>query len=243
MTATTAPPSSVDDISVLLVDDEPALTEVMSVALGARRYRVNVATTGESALAAASVDPPDVVVLDLGLPDIDGIEVCRELRKWLPNPIIVLSADGAESRKVEALDAGADDYVTKPFSMPELLARLRVALRHRQLVASVVDPAELTVGDMLIDTGAHQVTVAGAPVELTRKEFALLALLARNLGKVMVHRSILSSVWNGAQRGTTESLRVHITNVRRKLGTGPDRPQILTEPGVGYRLVLPDERA
>ena len=235
--ATTSPPA-LDEVSILVIDDEPALTEVMAVALGSRQFKVTVATNGEQALAAATVDPPDIVVLDLGLPDIDGIDVCRQLRRWFANPIIVLSADGAESRKVEALDAGADDYVTKPFSMPELLARLRVALRHRRLVASVADPTVLEVGDVTIDTGAHVVSVAGAPLDLTRKEFAL---LARNLGKVIIHQSVLNSVWSGTQRGTTESLRVHVTNLRRKLGTGALRPQVLTEPGVGYRLVLPDE--
>ncbi len=241
--ATTSPPAldDIDEVSILVIDDEPALTEVMAVALGSRQFKVTVATNGEQALAAATVDPPDIVVLDLGLPDIDGIDVCRQLRRWFANPIIVLSADGAESRKVEALDAGADDYVTKPFSMPELLARLRVALRHRRLVASVADPTVLEVGDVTIDTGAHVVSVAGTPLDLTRKEFALLALLARNLGKVIIHQSVLNSVWSGTQRGTTESLRVHVTNLRRKLGTGAQRPQVLTEPGVGYRLVLPDE--
>ena len=226
---------------MLVVDDEVALTEVIALALGARDYRVSVVANGEAALATATVERPDIVVLDLGLPDIDGIEVCRELRRWFANPIIVLSADGAESRKVEALDAGADDYVTKPFSMPELLARLRVALRHRQLVASVVDPAVMRLGDLTVDTGAHVATIGDQPLDLTRKEFALLALLARNLGKVLVHQNILTSVWTGTNRGTTESLRVHVTNLRRKLGSGPKRPQILTEPGVGYRLVLPDD--
>ena len=236
--------TTVDDdptgVSVLVVDDEPGLTEIMSTALRARSYTVTIAPNGERALASAAVAPPNLVVLDLGLPDLDGIEVCRNLRRWFANPIIVLSADGAESRKVDALDAGADDYVTKPFSMPELLARIRVALRHRRLVASVVNASVLRIGDLVVDTGARTVVVDGQPLELTRKEFALLALLARNLGKVLIHQSILSHVWDGPQRGTSESLRVHVTNLRRKLGTGPDRPQILTEPGVGYRLVVPE---
>ena len=212
----------------------------MSTALSARNYRVTVASNGRDALAAASAEQPDIVVLDLGLPDLDGISVCRELRRWFANPIIVLSADGAESRKVEALDAGADDYVTKPFSMPELLARLRVALRHRRLVASVVDSSVIDVGDLHIDTDAYVAVAGGQPLDLTRKEFALLTLLARNLAKVLVHQTILTQVWGPGKGGTTESLRVHVTNLRKKLGTGDDRPRIVTEPGVGYRLLLPD---
>jgi two-component system KDP operon response regulator KdpE len=225
------------ELSVLVVEDDPVVAEVVAAALAARGYAVREAATGAAAVAAAEADPPDVVVLDLGLPDLDGIEVCRRLRTWSTNPIVVLSADGAEDRKVAALDAGADDYVTKPFSMKELLARLRVAERHRSVLARVVDDVVLHLGDVVVDTGAREVRVAGAPVALTRKEFALLELLARNAGRVLTHGLLLAEVW-GRDGGGTESLRVHVVQLRRKLGSGPERPRIESDPGTGYRLVL-----
>ncbi len=231
-------PTTGQDVTVLLVEDDPAVSEVVATALSARGYDVVVARDATTALDSVASREPDVVLLDLGLPDLDGIEVCRRIRRWFPNPVIVLSADGAEDRKVDALDVGADDYVTKPFSMPELLARLRVALRHRRLLAAVVDSTELHVGDLAIDTGAREVVVGGRPLELTRMEYSVLALLARNPGRVLTHGAIIAHVWGGERSGTTESLRVHITNLRKKLGTGPDRPEVITEPGVGYRLVL-----
>ncbi|HEX2700483.1 MAG TPA: response regulator transcription factor [Acidimicrobiales bacterium] len=233
-------PSPPREVGILLVEDDPGGAEVVATALRAREYAVTVVTTGADALEAVSRCEPDVVVLDLGLPDIDGIEVCRRLRRWFLNPIVVLSADGAEDRKIAALDEGADDYVTKPFSVPELQARLRVALRHRALAATVVDPRTIRLGDVVVDVGAHQVLVGGAPVPLTRKEFALLALLAANAGKVMTHGALMGHVWGSARRQGTESLRVHVTQLRKKLGAGPGRPRILTEPGVGYRLAVPD---
>jgi two-component system KDP operon response regulator KdpE len=217
------------------------MAEVLDTALSARGMSVVVAPTGEAALASAGVREPDLVILDLGLPDMDGIEVCRELRRWTPNPVVVLSADGAEERMVAALDAGADDYVTKPFSMPELLARMRVAFRHRRVLASVVDPAVVTVGDLVVDTGARRAAAGGAVLELTRREFDLLAVLARNAGRVLTHRTLLEVAWGSD--GTTESLRVHVTHLRKKLGAGADRPVVLTDPGTGYRLALPEEPA
>ena len=213
------------------------MAEVVETALAIRGHRVRVAATARAGLEQASLEEPDVVILDLGLPDGDGLEVCAQLRRWFRNPIIVLSADGAEDRKVAALDLGADDYVTKPFSMPELLARLRVATRHRELVAAALDPAMLVVGDVEIDTAARTVRIAGEPVELTRKEFELLALVARNPGKVLTHGLIFAQVW-GPSGGSAESLRVHMTHLRRKLGEGPSRPALISEPGVGYRLIL-----
>jgi two-component system KDP operon response regulator KdpE len=227
------------DVSVLVIEDDPAVSEVLAGALEARGYRVRAVSGGREALEAVAVDAPDLVLLDLGLPDIDGIEVCRRLREWSANPILVLSADGAEDRKIAALDQGADDYVTKPFSMPELLARLRVAARHRHLAAMVVDDTVIVVGDVVIDIAARAVRVGDTAVDVARKEFDLLALLARNAGKVLTHGAILDQVW-GRGQGATESLRVHVTQLRRKLGTGPHRPRLTSAPGTGYRLVVPE---
>jgi two-component system, OmpR family, KDP operon response regulator KdpE len=199
---------------------------------------VHVAATGADALRLASDIEPDLVVLDLGLPDVAGIDVCRQLRRWTNNPIVVLTVDDGENRKVDLLDAGADDYVTKPFSMPELMARVRVALRHRQVLAKVHDPARLEIGDVVVDEEGHAVTVAGTPVPVTRKELALLALMARNAGRVLPHSALLEHVWGSESVDRVEYLRTHVNQLRRKLGDGPERPAIVTEPGVGYRLVL-----
>jgi two-component system KDP operon response regulator KdpE len=224
---------------VLLVDDDPALLRVVAGSLEARGYDVVTATTGKAALDAAWVDVPDLVLLDLGLPDLDGLDVCRHLRNQMRAPIIVLTADGAEDRKVAALDLGADDYVTKPFSTPELLARVRVALRHWQALAAVVDDGPLAVGELEIDLGAHTSTLGGRRLELTPKEFALLALLARNAGKVLTHRVILDAVWGADQ--SLDTLRTHVLQVRRKLDGGPGAPRLSTAQGVGYRLEAPDQ--
>ena len=216
------------------------MAEVLETALAARGMAVAVAPTAGGALEAAGVTEPDLVILDLGLPDMDGIEVCRRLRRWSANPILVLSADGAEDRKVAALDEGANDYVTKPFSMNELLARMRAALRHRALVSAIVDPAVLALGDLQVDSGARTARVAGERLELTRREFDLLATLARNPGRVLTHHTLLDLAW-GPAGGSTESLRVHVTHLRQKLGSGAGRPQILTSPGTGYSLSLAPE--
>ena len=211
---------------------------VVASALTRRGYQVTTAPSGESALEHASHEEPDLIVLDLGLPDVDGIEVCRRLRRWSVTPIIVLSADGDEDRKVTALDEGADDYVTKPFSMPELLARLRVAERHRDLASGQLGSTSLVVGSLEVDTVGHRATLAGEELTLTRKEFALLSLLARNSGRVLTHAAIQRAVWGEPSPSKAASLRVHVTQLRNKLGTGPDRPQLVSEPGVGYRLAL-----
>jgi two-component system, OmpR family, KDP operon response regulator KdpE len=224
--------------SILVVEDDPAMAEVLETSLAARGMAVSVESTGGGALDAAGLSEPDLVILDLGLPDMDGIEVCRQLRRWSANPILVLSADGAEDRKVAALDEGANDYVTKPFSMNELLARMRVALRHRALVAAIVDPTVIVLGDLTIDTGARTARIGGDALELTRKQFDLLVTLARNPGRVLTHHTLLDLAW-GAGGGTTESLRVHVTHLRQKLGSGPERPQVLTSPGTGYSLSMP----
>jgi two-component system, OmpR family, KDP operon response regulator KdpE len=226
------------EATVLLVDDDPALVRVITVGFEARGYEVRVAKTGTSALDQAAVEDPDLVILDLGLPDIDGIDVCEHLRRWSRAPIIVLSADGAEDRKVRALDVGADDYLTKPFSLPELLARVRVALRHRRALASIIDDDVVAVGSLRIDTAGHVALLQDETLELRPKEFALLSLLARNAGKVLTHRVLLDQVWGPGQ--AMDTLRTHISHLRRKLAGQPGAPTLVTEPGVGYRLLAPD---
>jgi len=228
-----------NDEHVLVVEDDRSMLRIVTAALRARGYSVASATTGEAALAIVSESPPSVVLLDLGLPDMDGLEVCRRLRDWSTVPIIVVTADGADERKVVALDEGADDYVTKPFSMSELLARIRVALRHRQ-AAGLVDRTVLDVGELHVDVGRHEVTVAGRAVDLTPKEFALLTLLARHAGRVLTHRAILQEVWGPDAVRETQHLRVYAGLLRKKLADDPRRPRLVTEPGVGYRLVDPD---
>ena len=224
-------------MTVLVVDDEPSILRVVSAALEARRYRVLTATTGEDAVDAVATRHPDVVVLDLGLPDVDGVEVCERVRTFSDVPIVVLSAEGSEARKVRALDVGADDYVTKPFSVPELLARIRVALRHRRPSAVPADePSEFMVGDLVVDLARHQVTVAGRHVELTPKEFNFLALLARNPGRVLTQRAILQEVWGPEYGRESQYLRVYASQLRKKLGREAGH-RLVTEPGVGYRLV------
>ena len=226
---------------ILVVDDEPAIVRALSAALQARKHRVAVATSGAEALAETATRSPAVVILDLGLPDIDGIEVCRQLRRWTDTPIIVLTAEGAESRKVEALDEGADDYVTKPFSTPELLARVRVALRHRSDQESRDAAPVLRVGEIEIDIPHHRVAVRGAEVDLTPKEFAFLAALARHPGRVLTHRMLLREVWGPGYGDETQYLRVYASHLRKKLNDDPTRPYLLTEAGVGYRLVDPTD--
>jgi two-component system KDP operon response regulator KdpE len=225
---------------VLVVDDEAPITRALSAALTTRGYRARTAANGRQALDAAATDDPAAVILDLGLPDIDGLEVLHRLRAWSDVPVIVLTAEGADERKVQALDDGADDYVTKPFSTPELLARLRVALRHHRPSGAGADPTAapvLTVGDVVVDVAHHTASVDGRALDLTPKEFGFLAFLARHAGKVLTHRMILQAVW-GPEYGTeSEYLRVYASQLRKKLAEDPDRPRLLTEPGVGYRLI------
>ena len=226
---------------VLVIDDEPTLAHVLQTSLTARGYEVHVAATGKRGLQLASLIEPDLVILDLGLPDINGIDVCRQLRLWSKSPIVVLTVENDEQQKIEALDDGADDYVTKPFSMPELHARIRVALRHHRML-NELEPAEMiVVGDVYIDTAGHRVSIGKEQTRFTAKEFALLALLARNAGRVLTHGTLLAQVWPNDRTNRLESLRVHVKQLRHKLGSGPRRPTIETEPGVGYRLVVPTE--
>ncbi len=232
-----------DEALILVVDDEPAITRALAAAFRARGYKVGTASTGHAALDAVALKTPTAVILDLGLPDIDGVEVCRRIRSWSNVPIIVLTADATEHRKVEALDDGADDYVSKPFSMPELLARLRVALRHRRAVSNLEPDAVTELGTLRIDQARHRVDLAGQPLTVTPKEFGILALLAEHPGKVFTHRMILQQVWGPDYTTETHYLRVYASHLRKKLGSQPGGPQLLTEPGVGYRLVDPDSES
>lgn len=227
---------------VLVIDDELAILRALSTGLRARGYEVLTARTGEDGLSVAALERPDVIVLDLGLPDMDGVEVCRRLRGWTETPIIVLSAHGSEERKVHALDEGADDFITKPFGMEELQARLRVALRHRARPPSETESSTVDVGQLSVDFAKREVRVRGREVELTPLEFDFLAFLARNVGKVVTHRMILQAVW-GPEYGTeTHYLRVYARLVRKKIEEDPSRPVLLrTSPGVGYQLAGPDE--
>ena len=221
---------------VFVVDDDPALLRLVEMSLQMRGYRVTCATTGVAALDQIVNVEPDVVILDLGLPDIDGLEVARHLRARSRASILVLTADGAEDRKVLALEGPADDYLTKPFSTRELVARVGVAVRHqRKLVATVADDRSIEVGTLVIDPGGHVAMVAGTPLELTAKEFALLVLLARNQGRVVEHRAILSALWGPGQ--AVDTLRTHVNQLRRKLEAIPGAPKLITEVRVGYRLV------
>jgi two-component system KDP operon response regulator KdpE len=224
---------------VLVVDDDPALLRALRIGLEARDFEVTVAHTGAEGLSRAAQSVPDLIVLDLGLPDLDGVEVCRRLRQWTEVPVIVLSALDSEDRKVLALDSGADDYVTKPFGMQELEARLRVALRHAAARNPSDTPVTLVVGPISLDLASRVVEVAGSQVDLTAREFDLLAFLARNAGKVCTHRTILREVWGPGYGNETHYLRVYASRLRRKLGDQAG-PLLRTNPGVGYQLV--DER-
>jgi two-component system KDP operon response regulator KdpE len=224
---------------VLVVEDEPQVLRFLRASLFAHGYRLVEATTGEQALVEAATRTPDVVLLDLGLPDVDGVEVARRLREWSAVPIIVLSARGQESDKIRALDAGADDYLTKPFGVGELLARMRVALRHASRVAAGLGEAAFETGDLRVDLAARQVIVRGQEVRLTRTEFNLLATLAKHAGRVVTHRQLLQEVWGPGSTGQSHYLRVYMGQLRHKLEEDAARPRyLLTETGVGYRLAV-----
>jgi two-component system KDP operon response regulator KdpE len=230
------PPAAGQPPTVLIVEDEQQIVRFLKAALAAAGYRTQVASTGRDALTEVANRPPDLVLLDLGLPDLDGTEVTRRLREWSEVPIVVLSARGQERDKVEALDAGADDYLTKPFAVGELLARLRVAQRHAQRGGAPAE-AVIEVGELRIDRGRREVTLAGAPVHLTPIEFKLLMALARWPGRVLTHDQLLREVWGPSYVRQHHYLRVHMGNLRHKLEPVPSRPRyLLTEPGVGYRL-------
>jgi two-component system KDP operon response regulator KdpE len=221
-------------LRVLVVDDERAIRRFLRASLTAHGYTVFEASTGHEALSAVVGDRPDLIILDLGLPDLSGIEVTRQLREWTQIPIVVLSVREEEATKVEALDVGADDYLTKPFGMAELMARVRVALRH---VAQPAGEPVFVVGDLRMDRARRQVSMAESEIVLTPTEYELLRVLVQHAGKVLTHRQLLRQVWGSGYELETHLLQVNVSNLRRKIEPNPSRPSyIITEVGVGYRL-------
>ena len=228
---------------ILVIDDEPQILRALRTILTEKQFKVTTASRGEEGLTLAAAHEPDIVILDLGLPDMDGVEVCTRLREWTQCPIIVLSVRDAERDKVAALDQGADDYLTKPFGIEELLARVRVALRHAQTRAQTKGAQSklIRAGDVTLDLAWHVVKRGEEEVKLTATEYKLLAYLAANSGRVLTHQSILTHVWGPADADHTEYLRVYMRQLRKKLESDPDRPQyLLTEPGIGYRFIAGD---
>ncbi|MDF2484045.1 MAG: two component transcriptional regulator, winged helix family [Herbinix sp.] len=225
---------------ILVVDDEKSIRSFLRISIEMQGYKCIDASDGSTALMLAISRNPEILILDLGLPDIDGIEVIKKLRMVSQIPIIIISARGHEREKIEALDAGADDYLTKPFSVPELLARIRVILRHKTLQDITVEQESqaFRIRDLLIDTEKHRVWLTDQEIKLTPNEYKVLVLLAKNQGKVLTHRYIAENIYGGMLSNDTQSLRVCMGNLRRKLGEDPSKPQyIITEIGVGYRLV------
>jgi two-component system KDP operon response regulator KdpE len=221
-------------VKVLVVDDEASIRRFLRVTLTSQSYVVLEATSGKEALARVTEDKPDIIILDLGLPDIDGIEVTHLLREWTRMPIIILSVRGAENDKIAALNAGADDYLTKPFGVGELLARLRAALRR---TAKTPDDPVFTSGNLKVDLSKRSVTLSNNEISLTPNEYGLLRMLVIHAGKVLTHRHLLREVWGVEYGDEFHMLHVNISNLRRKIEPDPARPQlIITEPGVGYRL-------
>jgi two-component system, OmpR family, KDP operon response regulator KdpE len=225
---------------ILVIDDERSVLHALQILLRGAGYRVETAASASEALSKAAARPPAAVILDLVLPDGRGADVCRELRTWTDVPILILSALADEDAKIEALDAGADDYVTKPFSGAELLARLRATLRRAPPAGATV----LEVGELKIDLERRLVTMAGRPLSLTPIEYELLCLLARHTGKLLTHPAILREIWGPARAQESNYLHVYVSHLRRKLEPDPVRPRyLLTQPGVGYRFVDPAEHA
>jgi two-component system, OmpR family, KDP operon response regulator KdpE len=227
-------------LRILVCDDEPAVLRALGVALESHGYAVSATATGEQAVARAATEPPDVILLDLGLPGIDGRETIRRLRAFLPEtPIIVLSAWGEDETKVEALDLGADDYIEKPFALPELLARIRVAVRHLQrATGSSVESSRLERGDIVLDLVERRALVRGDEVQLTRTQFDLLVAFARHPGRVLTHRALVAEVWGDPDAADPSNLRVFISALRRLIEPDPGHPErIRTVAGIGYRFL------
>ena len=224
---------------ILIVEDEKPIVRFLKASLSGQDYRLEIAETGTLALMMINSQPPDLIILDLGLPDMDGVEIIDQVRQWSQLPIIILSARDQERDKIDALDRGADDYLTKPFGVGELLARLRVALRHRARSVVGEDRTDTLFesGDLRVDLERRQVTVAGIEVHLTPIEYRLLTTLIAHAGKVLTHRMLLREVWGPGHAEEVHQLRVHMANLRRKIEVEPAQPRyILTEQGVGYRL-------
>ena len=219
---------------VLIIDDEEAIRRFLRLALTSQDYGITEAASGQEGLSKALIDKPDILILDLGLPDIDGVEVVHRLREWTKTPIIILSVRGSESDKIAALDAGADDYLTKPFGVGELLARLRAALRHAGQAS--IEPV-MAFGELSVDLAQRLVVSGGRPLQLTPNEYELLRVLVTHAGRVLTHRHLLNAVWGPQYGQESHMLQVNINNLRRKIEPVPARPcHIITEPGVGYRL-------
>jgi len=222
---------------VVLIEDEPQIRRFLRAALTGHGYRLFEAGSGEDGLIEAATRQPDLVILDLGLPDLDGLGVLARLREWTSVPVIVLSARGQERDKIAALDGGADDYVSKPFSVGELLARMRAALRRRDQVGEGAGATTFVVGDLSVDLARRHVLVGDKEIHLTPIEYKLLTTLIRHAGKVLTHRQLLKEVWGPAHTEDSQNLRFYVAQLRRKLEAVPARPRyLLTEPGVGYRL-------
>jgi two-component system KDP operon response regulator KdpE len=222
---------------ILIVEDELPIRRFLRTSLGLEEYRLVEAETGQQAIRVAAQQPPDLIILDLGLPDVDGQDVLRQLREWLKAPIIILSARDQEKQKVTALDHGADDYLTKPFGTAELLARIRVALRHASKSGSDADSSVFTTGDLKVDLSDRRVFVKGEEVHLTPLEYKLLTTLVKHAGKVLTHRFLLNEIWGPLHARETHYLRVFMASLRRKIEADPAEPRfLLTEQGVGYRL-------
>lgn len=221
---------------LLVVEDELAIRRFLRTALRAQGYTLFEAATGTEALTLAARERPDLILLDLGLPDLDGLDVLGRLREWSTVPVIILSARGQEADKVRGLDAGADDYLAKPFGVPELLARLRVALRHRSR-SGTADPV-FTAGGLSVDLAAHRVTRDGSDIHLSPRQFRVLAVLVRHAGRVVTQQQLIREVWGEASDATSDSVRIAMHGLRHRLEPDPVRPRWLrTEPGIGYRLV------
>ena len=226
------------NLRILIIDDEKAIRRFLRAALTAHGYQVVEAENGQTALAAASENPPDVVILDLGLPDMDGVQVTRLLREWYQGPIVILSVRDQENDKIAALDAGADDYLTKPFGVGELMARIRVILRRS---ARPVDEPVFEMDDLKVDLPRRLVFLRGQEVDLTPTEYDIMRVLVQHAGRVLTHRQILREVWGVPYETETHLLRVNVSNLRRKIEPDPNQPRyVITEPGVGYRLMTGD---